>query len=523
MVLRNHLNGAIRSIGQTKACSNKIDIISGEKWEDMEDIDAKEVVMVVIKHTHNGEIRENTICFTKVQLKHYLNRDQRANPTMAIWQGRGDDSGYGGGPDHWFDEQLVMLPLGDYNVYLTKSAAKKLCGSFAGDDGCNITGETPLVLYQCMRPVPVGNVKGHFAPSSTHGNTVGNVIAADEQDAERVEKRITAVLLHDLIVLHKCDRQNQKEMIDLTGWPPRKSVALALDLAWSKASKKYKEKAMPWRHFVLVMRNILRNGALRHETGAGLTPAQVNELELFVVRTLLDGNADKASFNKRPLIHYASWVGDTTILELVLAAGADVNKVDIHGRTPLFLAAMQQEHEILKLLLAAGADVDTANNRGKSPLDIAESLNDTTTYNLLLNAKLLAVLEHDGLMLENFTEEQQDDKDLVLAAVNQNGLALQYASKDLQDDKEIVLAAVKQNGLALQYAKVHNPEIRLAAVTQNRNARQFYGADDDEETEPYSSEEDSREEDSSVEDSSEEDSSEEDSSEEDSSEELGLD
>ncbi|MBR5888324.1 MAG: ankyrin repeat domain-containing protein [Akkermansia sp.] len=54
--------------------------------------------------------------------------------------------------------------------------------------------------------------------------------------------------------------------------------------------------------------------------------------------------------------------GETELVKLLIAAGADVNQADILGETPLHNAAIFGHAECVKLLLAAGADVNAKGN-----------------------------------------------------------------------------------------------------------------------------------------------------------------
>jgi predicted regulator of amino acid metabolism with ACT domain len=55
----------------------------------------------------------------------------------------------------------------------------------------------------------------------------------------------------------------------------------------------------------------------------------------------------------------------------VFDSGADVNRVDKYGNTPLSWAAYEGYEEIVKLLLSAGADVNLADKVGQTPFWIA--------------------------------------------------------------------------------------------------------------------------------------------------------
>jgi ankyrin repeat protein len=70
-------------------------------------------------------------------------------------------------------------------------------------------------------------------------------------------------------------------------------------------------------------------------------------------------------------LHFAALKGANDILQMLIAAGADVNAVgDVHNR-PLHLAAAAEQLEAVHLLLVAGADVRVINCYGHTPLALA--------------------------------------------------------------------------------------------------------------------------------------------------------
>jgi hypothetical protein len=74
-----------------------------------------------------------------------------------------------------------------------------------------------------------------------------------------------------------------------------------------------------------------------------------------------------------------------------------------------------------------------------------------------------------------FTEDEMDDRELVLRVVRQNGASLQYASFWLKSDREVVLAAVSNCGASLQHASsafTQDREVVIAAVS-NGSALKF--------------------------------------------------
>jgi ankyrin repeat protein len=70
-------------------------------------------------------------------------------------------------------------------------------------------------------------------------------------------------------------------------------------------------------------------------------------------------------------------------LELI-AAGADVDAKNAHGRTPLLAAALGGHCEIALALAAAGADVDAADDDGETPLYAAAFENHPATVAALV-------------------------------------------------------------------------------------------------------------------------------------------
>lgn len=96
------------------------------------------------------------------------------------------------------------------------------------------------------------------------------------------------------------------------------------------------------------------------------------------VRARLHDGADVAATDSRAMLagrtalHHAVQHADASMVEYLLAAGANPNAADAQGDTPLHLLAMRarsaSEIAIGQALLAAGADGRLRNARGKTPL-----------------------------------------------------------------------------------------------------------------------------------------------------------
>lgn len=70
-------------------------------------------------------------------------------------------------------------------------------------------------------------------------------------------------------------------------------------------------------------------------------------------------------------LHCATWKGHRTVVEYLLASGADVNAQNNNehwGTTPLHAAAHANQAEIARMLIAGGADVNAIDMNGQSVL-----------------------------------------------------------------------------------------------------------------------------------------------------------
>jgi len=70
-------------------------------------------------------------------------------------------------------------------------------------------------------------------------------------------------------------------------------------------------------------------------------------------------------------LHLAAMRGHTECVVHLVRAGASLDAVDAHGRTPLHCCAIEGRHDCLALLLRAGATVDVTDSYGATALDTA--------------------------------------------------------------------------------------------------------------------------------------------------------
>ena len=101
------------------------------------------------------------------------------------------------------------------------------------------------------------------------------------------------------------------------------------------------------------------------------------------------------------LLHMACDLGDNKSISLLLNAGADKDKSDINGRSPLFIACERGFKEIAEMLLKAGADKEQSDIDGYHPLLIACKKGFQEIVEMLINSKmnLFAITSSDQNVL----------------------------------------------------------------------------------------------------------------------------
>ncbi|XRC95968.1 ankyrin repeat domain-containing protein [Ottowia sp. VDI28] len=84
-------------------------------------------------------------------------------------------------------------------------------------------------------------------------------------------------------------------------------------------------------------------------------------------------------------LHDAAARGDVAAVQRLLAAGANVNARDGHGRTPFHVAAFARQRGSLRALAQAGADLDALENDRYDAVTIAAVADDEVTLRQLLS------------------------------------------------------------------------------------------------------------------------------------------
>jgi ankyrin repeat protein len=130
------------------------------------------------------------------------------------------------------------------------------------------------------------------------------------------------------------------------------------------------------------LRKALADGADPYgRDGDGRTPlihaAIDNRLE--VANELLDSGVQVDAQDQlgNSALHYAAQGDHLEMARLLIdKGGANVDVVEIHGNTPLWRAVFnfRGRGELILALLKAGADQNRKNKHGKSPLDLADTI-----------------------------------------------------------------------------------------------------------------------------------------------------
>ncbi|XP_023177418.1 myotrophin [Drosophila hydei] len=97
--------------------------------------------------------------------------------------------------------------------------------------------------------------------------------------------------------------------------------------------------------------------------------------ELDAVQTAFSNDTQKVNteIKGRFPIHYAADFGQLNVLQFLVKLGADVNRKDKHGITPLLAAVWEGHTKCVEFLLEKGADKNGVTPDGQSYVDVAEN------------------------------------------------------------------------------------------------------------------------------------------------------
>jgi ankyrin repeat protein len=98
-----------------------------------------------------------------------------------------------------------------------------------------------------------------------------------------------------------------------------------------------------------------------------------------IVELLLAAGADVIAHSRNPMantpLHAALAGNHKLVAGLLIGRGSDLNAADGNGWHPLHIAAANNNIDTMKVLIAQGADATLANREGLTPLSIAQEKN----------------------------------------------------------------------------------------------------------------------------------------------------
>ncbi|CEJ93677.1 hypothetical protein VHEMI09251 [[Torrubiella] hemipterigena] len=119
-----------------------------------------------------------------------------------------------------------------------------------------------------------------------------------------------------------------------------------------------------------------------------------------VVKLLLNKGANIDALTKcgRTSLHYSSYYGFVDVVEILLICGIHHHTMDIHGRSPLFMASISTNNHsaVVRCLLSYGVLPDVADRYGTTPLFAAIKHENIDVARLLLATKAVDLTVKDG-------------------------------------------------------------------------------------------------------------------------------
>lgn len=155
-------------------------------------------------------------------------------------------------------------------------------------------------------------------------------------------------------------------------------------------------------------------------------------------------NSDHSLLNSQDIsgatpLHWAVDRNQRTMVELLIALGADVNARKKNGVTPVHVAAGEGRNDILELLLSRNADIDAKDNYGRTPLSIARYRKKTEALNILAS--------HGALGSAAIRVAQTSSKSVTYSRAFLRGYALNVIYINMDDPSVRVGAAIAKNGI----------------------------------------------------------------------------
>lgn len=108
------------------------------------------------------------------------------------------------------------------------------------------------------------------------------------------------------------------------------------------------------------------------------------QCDLTIFQNTINSSEDTDTMKGWSLLHLACHVGNPVMIELLLQFGADINKMDFHGRTPLHLSIFRKNDALAKYLIRRGANTSIMDGGGLTALERAMELGAITDEELFI-------------------------------------------------------------------------------------------------------------------------------------------
>jgi len=173
------------------------------------------------------------------------------------------------------------------------------------------------------------------------------------------------------------------------------------------------------------------NAADEDWTALQSAAAQAEGGRLEIINMLLGAGADinKARDNGCTPLYIASQQGKLEVVKVLIEAKAKVDQAMEDGATPLFIASEHGELEVVKVLIEAKAKVDQAEQNGSTPLYIASQLGKLEVVKALIEGKA-KVNQADDIGATPLYISSQEGKLEVVTTLIEAGAAINQARND---------------------------------------------------------------------------------------------
>jgi len=157
-----------------------------------------------------------------------------------------------------------------------------------------------------------------------------------------------------------------------------------------------------------------------------------------IVKYLVEHGADVNKENKdgdTPLI--IAWQ-DEEIVKYLIEHGADINIENEYGNTPLIEAYERNNQNIIKYLIKHGADVNKKNKNGDTPLMKTRINDNKKIEEYLMECEIEKRKENDYILL--IKEYIIRGKENIVKYLNKNGANVNINIKDIYGDTIFIIA-----------------------------------------------------------------------------------